>query len=336
MNMCQAFSKVYPQVILYGIDGQISKEKDLFDIYGVQRSFEIRLIKSRSGLLYALQVFLSVVFHLKATIYTRNLYLAGILGLFNRKVVYESHYAHWTTSYLHRFLFTLFALRKKNKLVVISHALKNLYMTHTRFQGSILVAHDGANPLLLSTTEQSKSRLVVGYIGSLYHGRGVEQILEAARKIPEFDFLFVGGPREQKERLEQTYQLKNVSFIGHVQPSEVKKYLEQSDILVAPYQKSVRVFGNTLDTAEYMSPLKIFEYMSSQRPIIVSDLPVLHEVLDQECARFVQADDVENWVTSIRSLGDPAIRKLLSTNAYKRFLAKYTWEERAKLIAGFI
>ena len=45
-------------------------------------------------------------------------------------------------------------------------------------------------------------------------------------------------------------------------------------ILLAPYQKDTIVPGGAI-TSDWMSPLKIFEYMSSKRPLISSNLEVL-------------------------------------------------------------
>ena len=58
------------------------------------------------------------------------------------------------------------------------------------------------------------------------------------------------------------------------------------DILIAPYQEKVYVHGSTLEnfeknaleTSKFMSPLKIFEYIATKKPIITSDMPVFKRI----------------------------------------------------------
>ena len=60
--------------------------------------------------------------------------------------------------------------------------------------------------------------------------------------------------------------------------------LGKVDLLIAPYEK--KVFDNKgTDISKYMSPLKIFEYMASKKPFIVSRLDFVKEFLieDEDC-----------------------------------------------------
>ena len=86
-----------------------------------------------------------------------------------------------------------------------------------------------------------------------------------------------------------------------------------------------------------MSPLKMFEYMASGRPIIASDLPVLREVLEHERnAILVAPDDINGWVRSIQYLADDEkVRERLAHQASIDLKQSYTWEKRAqKVLAG--
>ena len=47
------------------------------------------------------------------------------------------------------------------------------------------------------------------------------------------------------------------------------------DILIMPYQKNVAIGAKGHDTARWMSPMKMFEYMASGNPIISSNLAAL-------------------------------------------------------------
>ena len=57
------------------------------------------------------------------------------------------------------------------------------------------------------------------------------------------------------------------------------KILSKYDVLLMPYENSVMVNSNNLDTSKYMSPLKMFEYLASGKIIISSNHKVLKEIL---------------------------------------------------------
>ena len=101
------------------------------------------------------------------------------------------------------------------------------------------------------------------------------------------------------------------------------------DVMLAPYQRRVAIYGNSGDTSRWMSPLKIFEYMAARKPMIASDMPVLREVLDDSNAILVDPEDVDAWQNALTSLRDPERREQLGTKAHQDFVAYYTWRARA-------
>jgi glycosyltransferase involved in cell wall biosynthesis len=105
--------------------------------------------------------------------------------------------------------------------------------------------------------------------------------------------------------------------------------MNSCDVLLAAYQSRVAVMGGGGDTSKFMSPLKIFEYMSCKKAIIASDLPVLREVLNESNAILVTPDDIKAWITAIRMTENDTLRKQLGEAAYNTFLRNYTWDIRA-------
>lgn len=87
-----------------------------------------------------------------------------------------------------------------------------------------------------------------------------------------------------------------------------------------------------------MSPMKVFEYMASNRPIIATDLPTIMEILiDQETAILVSPDDSRALARGIEKvMVNRQVGQSLSEVAYKEVLEKYTWEKRAKKIIEFL
>ena len=108
--------------------------------------------------------------------------------------------------------------------------------------------------------------------------------------------------------------------------------MSMMDVLLMPYQKSVSVGLKGVDTAKWMSPMKMFEYMSTGKPVISSNLSVLREILkDNENCLLVKPDDIKNWSEALkRIIKDKLLADKLGNNAYNQYQIKHTWKKRAE------
>lgn len=177
-----------------------------------------------------------------------------------------------------------------------------------------------------------------GYTGHLYPGRGMGLLVDLARGFPGVNFLWVGGRAEDvnfwRNRLAQQ-GLNNITLTGFIENRLLPLYQAAADILLMPYER--RVSGSSGgNTADFCSPMKMFEYMACQRAIISSDLPAISEVLNQHNAFLCPPEDVNSWTTAMNTLlVDPDLRQRIARRA--RFdVESYTWVERArKALEGF-
>jgi len=170
------------------------------------------------------------------------------------------------------------------------------------------------------------------YTGHLYQGRGMDLLIELAKNLPEIQFIWVGG-REGDVNQWREYinknQIKNIRLIGFVGNEYIPTYQSAGDVLLMPYEMSIAGSsgGNSVD---FCSPMKMFEYMAAGKPIISSDLPILHEVLNEKNAIFCPYNDVNQWVDSINRIkNNPAFGIRLGNQA-RVDVEKYSWIERAK------
>ena len=118
----------------------------------------------------------------------------------------------------------------------------------------------------------------VGYSGHLYPGRGISIILEIAQRLPEMNFLIIGGDPSDINRLKRNLanrQFHNVVLTGFVPNAVLPKYQSACDVLLMPYQRQVSASSGG-DISRYLSPMKLFEYMACGRAICSSDLPVFN------------------------------------------------------------
>lgn len=338
-RLCEAFALAGHAVTLHipWYDPSI----DLFDYYGVERNFLIQPLAKRSGYLgRGLLLALRLAIALKKTdadfVYGRDYYTAGWLSFIGKAHYFDAHGPVPQRSGIHGLLISkAFSNRWLKGITVISEALGQLIKRDVNLSSPLRVVRNASKDILANATPAGISRSVadrplnVTYVGGFYPGRGIDVLLAAAQRLPEVKFTLVGGDSQGGTESEHAESRANVEYPGYVAAREVIRYYSTADVLVAPYQKKVAYFGGGGDAVNYMSPVKIFEYMSAARAMIVSDLPAIREILSDKEAVFCSPDAVDEWVSAIELLrSDLVLREQLATAAYDYFRANYTWPER--------
>ena len=171
-----------------------------------------------------------------------------------------------------------------------------------------------------------------GYTGHLYAGRGAGLLVELARRLPQVQFLWVGGREADVESWRSKLQaegLSNIRLTGFVENSRLPLYQAAADVLLMPYERVITGSSGG-NSAAYASPMKMFEYMAGKRAILSSDLPVIREVLSEANAVLCAPEDVAGWTAALSALlGDERWRASLADQAWQD-VQSYTWLERAR------
>ncbi len=112
-----------------------------------------------------------------------------------------------------------------------------------------------------------KSKLVIGYAGSMSISNNLETIILSARKIKEIDpnihFYFLGDGLEREKLIKMSKDLNNVFFYKKVEKKYVLSFLNHCDVLYDSIKKSlVYQYG--------ISRNKLIDYMYSSKPILFS------------------------------------------------------------------
>jgi glycosyltransferase involved in cell wall biosynthesis len=165
--------------------------------------------------------------------------------------------------------------------------------------------------------------------------KGISDILKAVKKLGSKEILFVaiGGSEDEIRHYSSLAQELSVNdqvrFIGLSPQSDLANYQKAADVLLMPFPK-------TKHYAYYMSPLKMFEYMASKRPIIATDLPSVKEVLNNGNAIIVRPDNSEDLADGIKKvLEEENLVNKITEQAF-RDAGQYTWERRVERILDFI
>ncbi len=332
---------------------------DIFDYYGIKKNFAVKKVWAPDFYLpdpldyiaFSIKSFLSAII-LVATalstksdvIYSRDELLIYILSFFKKKLFFEAH----KFSKLKMFMYRRF-LRKNLKIITISELLSEDFKK-VGFRGvNIIVAPDGVdkdflekqekNPLSIDSARKilalSLNKKIAVYSGSLYRWKGVYTVADVAKRLNEVLFIFVGGDKRGDEDDFRYYikknNITNIKITGYIRSEEVvKTYLASADVLILPNTAEDKT------SEKYTSPLKLFLYMASQRPIVASDLPSLREILNQKNSILVEADSAEALSEGIKKILDNSeLSDQISKVAFEN-VKGYTWEKRSEEILKFL
>jgi glycosyltransferase involved in cell wall biosynthesis len=153
------------------------------------------------------------------------------------------------------------------------------------------------------TREQARESLglppqktIVLAVGQLQPRKGVQTFIEAARLLPDVEFLWVGGSlfgalSADRRKLKQAMAATppNVTFTGLVEHSEIPKLLRAADIFMFPSHQET--FG--------LAPV---EAALAGLPLVLSDLPVFSEIFASRETSYLPATSVTEYVNAITSL----------------------------------
>jgi len=168
------------------------------------------------------------------------------------------------------------------------------------------------------------NRPVGVYCGHLYESKGIATLLEAARRAPEIQLLVVGGwESDVREWRKRAADLPNVRLPGFVTSAESACYMAAADFVLLP--NSARH-----PEATVTSPLKLFEYMASGRPIVASRLPVFDGVLEdgRNCWTFTP-DDPEDLALRLRHAAANPDEGEALVRAAREDVRRFSWDRRA-------
>lgn len=353
MKMCQAFVRNGHSVTLIAQKPFNSPKTDnYYDYYGVSNCFKIIRIPRagvRGGGIYPIRALRYLIKEKPDMVYGRDATSCLLSTLFNYPIIFESHAPKDFKNPLLSFFFNYLLNNKQVKrIVVITEALERYYKEHhPKSSQKLFVAPDGADPFpgnaKKAMIQDNIEGFKVGYVGSLYPGKGLEVVVKLAPACPTMSFHIVGGNdtlvASWKKR---TAGINNLFFYGFVEPNSVPSYINSFNVVLLPNQNIVQAapspgMKSKSDIGRWTSPLKMFEYMAAGKPIVASDLEVIREILcDQKNALLVPPEDINAWKNALETLRrNKELAQRIGQTAKEAFLTNYSWQRRSEKVLFF-
>jgi len=235
---------------------------------------------------------------------------------------------------------------KAKRIVAVSEGIKRgLHEQYNIPLEKIDVVPNGANIEILKPMDQTacQKRLrldienkYICFVGNLVPWQGVETIIDSApivlQSFSTVKFLIVGDgiSRSALESKVKALGLSNAFvFAGSIPYTEVSQYINSSEICLAPFTKERNEITG-------LSPLKIFEYLACEKPIVASDVRGIKDIIVPcNCGIAVKPDNPSELAGGIiKLLSDDKLREEMGRRGKKLIEEKYTWESVASRIAN--
>ncbi|MFU8774108.1 MAG: glycosyltransferase, partial [Anaerolineales bacterium] len=159
---------------------------------------------------------------------------------------------------------------------------------------------------------------IIGYYGALAQWFDYSLIIEASQALPKYLFLLIGPNYDDSLFKSGVLKPKNVFWLDAKPYHELPRYLKYFDVATIPFVLN--------DVTHATSPLKLFEYMTAQKPIITTAM--------KECKKYrgvLIAEDSRDFIDKIE-----AALQLRGDETYLHSIEKVaienSWDVRVKEI----
>ena len=349
MKLCEAFAKGGASVDLI-VPRYWRKIADPFSFYGVASVFSVKRLFTLDFMAFYLweplafliqmlsfssigSIYVSLKYSKENTIFISHDYMPlYFVSLTGYKVYYDIHHypgRNFMYRHLLRHAFG-FAVQTKWKARRLQEdfALGSAVIVYWP-NGTDLSLYENA-PTKTESREKfgvPLERRMALYAGQLFSWKGVDTLIQSVSYLPRDVWIYIvgGGDKEREELKKRVPESLNerIVFVGFVNPTLVSFWLSAADVLVLPNTGSAKV------SLYYTSPMKLFEYMASSRPIVASRIPSISEVVTDREGFFAEADDARSFAKTIETVLTNEEEAQKRAEQSHEAAQNYTWEKRA-------
>ncbi len=231
----------------------------------------------------------------------------------------------------------LWSYRQCDVIACVSVTLKEILVEEIGINpDKIVLVPNGVDIQFLDPQLHQAKRLfpgfTIGFVGSLYSWAGLGLLLEVMSELQAEDYqisLVIVGDGEMKSTWsEQAQSLgleEQVKFIGRVPWQEVPQYIAGCDI---GYSGQIQLQMGKM----YLSPMKLYEYMSMGKPVIASAFEDAQRlVIEGKTGFLFQPGDKQTLKQALITAFDAQDRLLsMGQQARQQIEAEHSWTNRVQ------
>lgn len=164
-----------------------------------------------------------------------------------------------------------------------------------------------------------KGKIVVLFSGTPKKHKGILELMQAINEINNEDIhLLIIGADKNNPITKKLKSNKLITVLEQVDNKELPNYMKASDIFCAPQHNS--------KSANAQLPIKIFEPMAMQLPVITTNISDMQEIF-QNCGNVIEPNNIEQLKQAILNYVDnKELRIKHGIQARKECIEKYSWK----------
>ena len=348
IQMCSAFSEIGHKVKLVTPNFDTPINMSIKNYYGIKNKFKlirigkkIKLLSRIDNIILPFKLSLYSVKNKSDLIITRNLVISFFLIIFRTKHILEIHDDLVIGGKKISWIFKEFKLlnsAKIKKIVFITKCLYNFIACKYNYKkNNFDILPDSSSIKTNNKKIIAKKKLKIGYFGSIYKSRGIEIVIKLSKLNIKNDYFIFGGTNNEIDILKTKYRTKNLKFYKQIPYSKIGNEINKMDIVLMPYTNKVTSTGDIGNIINFMSPMKMFDYLSSGKLIISSDLPVLREILKNNYNAILIKNyvNISEWRKHIDNYNFNISKIIIMQKNAQNLMKNLTWKNRAKKIINF-
>jgi glycosyltransferase involved in cell wall biosynthesis len=207
-------------------------------------------------------------------------------------------------------------LAHSDAVVAVSETTKQLILENKLTSKPVYVVHNAADQTSINTTNPAglRNRSIV-YMGSFMPYKNVETLVKAASLLPDFTLHLTSRISEQDRlRLTALAPTAQIHFHNGISDEDYLDLLTHATALVSASKDEG--FG-----------IPLVEAMSVGTPIVVSDIPIFHEI-GGDAALFASPSQPQEFADAIISLSDEKRWKDVSARSITQ-ATRFSWKKSA-------
>ncbi len=166
---------------------------------------------------------------------------------------------------------------------------------------------------------------VIGFHGWIQYWIDFDLIAYAAHKRPNWSFVFI-GPIEPLARVRKVRGLSNVHFLGKMPYENIPALIAGFDVCINPF-----VIDKLSDT---VSPIKLYEYLASGKPVVSVDMPAAREFAD--LISIVHTPDEFVAALEDQIIANEKATVLHDMEARQKAVKEYSWDARFQQVENVV
>jgi len=183
-------------------------------------------------------------------------------------------------------------------------------------------------PAFATSKENDNSKFMdIVFTGYITNRRGLEFVMRAIAKMDNATLqprLHIAGSGPEESRLKKLSLKLNLTeqviWHGWVDHKELNEVINSCHVGIIPHPKN----GHT----DHTIPNKIFDYMASSLPVIVTNARPMERICNtHNCGLVFENNNMEDFTQCIIKLSDPKLRRQLATKGFNAVNEYYHWHK---------